>query len=63
MPEPRQQPKDRICVLIITADNITAELLKNSFTKSHKRFKIETMTGTSDQIIADLGTHKKLRLP
>jgi len=53
-----QRPKDRISVLVITADNITSELLKNAFAHGRKGFSVETLTGSSDKIIGELGAHK-----
>lgn len=53
-----RRPKDRICVLIVTADNMTGELLKNVFAHCRKDFAVETLTGSSQKIIGDLGAHK-----
>jgi DNA-binding NarL/FixJ family response regulator len=52
------QPKDRISVLVVTADNMTSELLKNAFRHGRKGFKVETLTGSSQKIIGELGEHK-----
>jgi DNA-binding NarL/FixJ family response regulator len=35
---------------------MTSELLKNAFAHGHTHFKVETLTGSSDKIIANLGT-------
>jgi DNA-binding NarL/FixJ family response regulator len=51
-------PKDRISVLVVTADSMTGELLKNSFVHGRKGFTVETLTGTSQKIIGELGAHK-----
>jgi DNA-binding NarL/FixJ family response regulator len=53
-----RRPKDRISVLVVTADNMTSELLRNAFAHSRKGFSIETMTGSSQKIIGGLATHK-----
>jgi DNA-binding NarL/FixJ family response regulator len=52
------QPKDRISVLVVTADNMTSELLKNAFGHGRKGFKVETLTGSSQKIIGELPAHK-----
>jgi DNA-binding NarL/FixJ family response regulator len=51
-------PKNRISVLVVTADSMTGELLKNSFAHGRTGFTVETLTGTSQKIIAELGAHK-----
>jgi DNA-binding NarL/FixJ family response regulator len=51
-------PKDRISVLVITADNMTSELLKNAFAHGRKGFSVQTLTGSSQKIIGELGSHK-----
>ena len=58
MSQPPRPPKDRISVLVVTADNMTSELLKNAFAHGHKGFKVETLTGSSQKIIGELGAHK-----
>ena len=50
--------KDRISVLVVTADNMTSELLKNAFAHGRKGFTVETLTGSSQKIIGELGAHK-----
>ena len=50
--------KDRISVLVVTADNMTSELLKNAFAHGRKGFTVETLTGSSQKIIGELGSHK-----
>jgi DNA-binding NarL/FixJ family response regulator len=50
--------KDRISVLVVTADNITSELLKNAFAHGRQGFTVQTLTGTSQKIIGELGSHK-----
>ena len=52
------RPKERISVLVITADNMTSELLKNAFAHGRKGFTVETLTGSSHKIIGELGAHK-----
>jgi DNA-binding NarL/FixJ family response regulator len=51
------RPKDRISVLVVTADNMTSELLKNAFATGRKGFTVETLTGSSHKIIGELGAH------
>jgi DNA-binding NarL/FixJ family response regulator len=53
-----RRPKERISVLVVTADNMTSELLKNAFARGRKGFTIETLTGSSQKIIGELGAHK-----
>jgi DNA-binding NarL/FixJ family response regulator len=50
--------KDRISVLVITADNMTSELLKNAFAHGRKGFAVQTLTGSSQKIIGELGAHR-----
>ncbi len=52
------RPKDRISVLVVTADNMTSELLKSAFANGRRGFTVETLTGTSQKIIDELGDHK-----
>jgi len=52
-----RRPKDRISVLVVTADNMTGELLKNAFAHGRKGFTVETLTGSSQKIIGELGSH------
>jgi DNA-binding NarL/FixJ family response regulator len=52
------RPKDRISVLVVTADNMTSELLKNAFATGRRGFTVETLTGSSHKIIGELGAHK-----
>ena len=51
-------PKERISVLVVTADSMTSELLKNAFAHGRKGFTVETLTGSSQKIIGELGSHK-----
>ena len=51
-------PKIRISVLVVAADNMTSELLKNAFAHSREGFTVETLTGSSQKIIGELGVHK-----
>jgi DNA-binding NarL/FixJ family response regulator len=53
-----RRPKDRISVLVVTADNMTSELLKNAFAHGRRGFSVETLTGTSQKIIGELASHK-----
>jgi DNA-binding NarL/FixJ family response regulator len=56
--QPLRRPKERISVLVVTADNMTSELLKNAFARGRKGFTVETLTGSSQKIIGELGAHK-----
>ena len=51
-------PKERISVLVVTADSMTSELLKNAFAHGRKGFTVKTLTGTSQKIIDELDSHK-----
>jgi len=53
-----RRPKERISVLVVTADNMTSELLKSAFASGRKGFTVETLTGTSHKIIDELGAHQ-----
>ncbi len=53
-----RRPLDRISVLVVTADNMTSELLRNAFGHGRKGFAVETMTGSSQNIIGGLAAHK-----
>lgn len=58
MSKPLPRSKERISVLVVTADNMTSELLKNSFAHGRKGFVVRTLTGTSEKIIGELEAHK-----
>jgi two-component system nitrate/nitrite response regulator NarL len=59
VPEPLRPPNDRISVLVITADNILAELLKSAFAHERKKgFSVQTLTGSSQKVIGQLAAHK-----
>jgi DNA-binding NarL/FixJ family response regulator len=45
-------------VLIVTADNMTAEMLTNAFANGRKDFAVETLTGSSHKVIGELVAHK-----
>ena len=53
-----RRPEVRIRVLIVTADNMTSEMLRKVFAHRRKGFSVETMTGSSQTIIRGLGEHK-----
>ena len=53
-----RRPKERISVLVVTADNMTSELLKNAFANRRKVFTVDTLTGSSQKIIGELDSHK-----
>jgi DNA-binding NarL/FixJ family response regulator len=57
VPQSLRRPKDRISVLVVTADNMTSELLRNAFAHGRKGFVVETMTGSSQKIIGGLASH------
>ncbi len=58
MPQSLRRPKDPISVLVVTADNMTSELLRNAFAHRRNGFAVETMTGSSQKIIGGLASHK-----
>jgi DNA-binding NarL/FixJ family response regulator len=59
VPQPLQTQDHRISVLVITPDNITAELLKSAFTHERKKsFAVQMLTGTSQKVIGKLMVHK-----
>jgi DNA-binding NarL/FixJ family response regulator len=58
VPQSLRRSKDRISVLVVTADNMTSELLRNAFAHGRKGFAVETMTGSSQKIISGLAAHK-----
>ena len=45
-------------MLVVTADSMTSELLKNVFAHGRRDFRVETLTGSSQKIIDELGAHK-----
>jgi DNA-binding NarL/FixJ family response regulator len=52
-------PKDLVRVLIVTPDNMTSEMLKNAFTHGRSGgFTVETLTGSSQKVMGELGAHK-----
>jgi DNA-binding NarL/FixJ family response regulator len=53
-----RKPKEPIHVLVVTADNMTSELLKSAFARNRRDFEVETLTGSSQKIIGGLGAHK-----
>jgi DNA-binding NarL/FixJ family response regulator len=53
-----RKPREQIRVLVVTADSMTSELLKNAFAHGRRDFRVETLTGSSQQIIGELGAHK-----
>jgi DNA-binding NarL/FixJ family response regulator len=58
MPHARPASSDPVRVLIITADNMTSELLQNAFSRKRKFFAVETLNGSSQKIIGALEHHK-----
>jgi DNA-binding NarL/FixJ family response regulator len=53
-----RKAKEPIRVLVVTADNMTSELLKNAFAHKRKDFAVQSLTGTSQKIIGELGDNK-----
>jgi DNA-binding NarL/FixJ family response regulator len=53
-----RKPREPIRVLVVTADNMTSELLKSAFAHNRRDFEVETLTGSSQKIIGGLGAHK-----
>jgi len=58
VPQSLRRSKDRISVLVVTADNMTGELLRNAFAHGRKGFSVETITGSSQKIISGLAARK-----
>jgi DNA-binding NarL/FixJ family response regulator len=59
MPQALQLQDDRISVLVITPDNITAELLRSAFNRERKKsFAVQMLTGSSQKVIGKLTAHK-----
>jgi len=58
VPRSLSRQDHRISVLVVTGDNITSELLKNAFANGRKGFTVETLTGSSEEIIGELDGHK-----
>lgn len=58
MPLPVRRPKDRISVLIITGDAMTSELLRSAFAHGRNGFAVDTITGSSQQIIGGLAARR-----
>src|SRR5580700_5198408 len=52
------RPKHSISVLVVTADNITSELLKSAFARGRNGFKVATLTGSSQAVISEMEAHK-----
>ena len=58
MPQSMRRQRDLISVLVVTADNMTNELLRNAFAHGRSGFAVETMTGSSQKIIGGLPARK-----
>jgi len=58
MTSPPRGRKTPINVLVVAADNMTAELLTNAFSRGRNNFAVTTLIGTSDGVIGQL-THSK----
>ena len=52
------RPKRPIRVLIVTADNMTSELLTSAFRHGQKDFVLATLAGTSHEVIRKLVAHE-----
>ncbi len=53
VPSP-QRVGGRVRVLIVTGDNLTAEMLKHALARGKKEFALETITGSSQKVIGKL---------
>jgi DNA-binding NarL/FixJ family response regulator len=59
VPQPLESVFAQISVLVITPDNITAELLKSAFAHGRKKsFAVQMLSGTSQKVIGRLTAHK-----
>jgi DNA-binding NarL/FixJ family response regulator len=58
MPKSLHPRRDLIRVLVVTPDNMTGALLKNAFTHSSRDFAVETLAGSSQKVIGELGAWK-----
>jgi DNA-binding NarL/FixJ family response regulator len=52
-----RKPREPIRVLVVTGDNMTAELLKGAFAHKRRDFVVETLTGSSQKVMDGLGAH------
>jgi DNA-binding NarL/FixJ family response regulator len=50
--------EDLTRVLVVTPDNMLAELLKGALDQKRKNFVVETLTGSSQKIMEEVGVHK-----
>lgn len=57
MSESLRRPKVPIHVLIVTADNMTGELLTSAFNRVRKDFEFATVAGSSQDAIGELKSH------
>jgi two-component system nitrate/nitrite response regulator NarL len=57
MAESLRRPKVPIHVLIVTADNMTGELLTSAFSRVRKDFEFATIVGSSQDAIGELNSH------
>ena len=58
MSQSLRRPKERISVLIVTADNMTGELLTSAFARGRKDFYGRNIVGSSHDVIGELGVTK-----
>lgn len=56
MAQPVGRMTDRIRLLIVAADHMSGELLKNAFASRRNGFSVATLTGSSHKVIDGLGT-------
>ena len=54
MTSPLQTANGRFRVLVVTGDNLTAEMLKRVLAHGKKEFAVETLTGSSQRVIDNL---------
>lgn len=58
MSRPLRRPKERISVLIVMADKLSSASLMAAFTHAQTHFEVKSLTGSSEEIIAGLGSQK-----
>ena len=55
---PLRRPKERISVLIVMADKLSSTSLMAAFTHANRHFEVKSLTGSSEEVIAGLGSNK-----
>jgi DNA-binding NarL/FixJ family response regulator len=56
--ESLRKSKERIRVLVVTPDSLSGDLMRSALNHDGKAFAIETVTGSSQKIVGELGAHK-----